>query len=138
MFRRLLRSAPRPGVGWRWPCCWGARAAATVGLLAGSGYWSTGPPSGPGSAPSPAAGHGGGAGLPPGPLRYGERLVGHDAAFRALTGWRVWLYDRLEPLAPAGLRAWRSGDLLARATDDVDVLQDLYLRGLAPVAVAAA
>jgi thiol reductant ABC exporter CydC subunit len=57
---------------------------------------------------------------------------------RALTGWRVWLYDRLEPLSPAGLRAWRSGDLLSRATDDVDTLQDLYLRGLLPVMTTVA
>ncbi len=70
------------------------------------------------------------------PLRYAERLVGHDAAFRALTGWRVWLYNRLEPRTPAGWRQWRSGDLLHRAIDDVDTLQDLYLRTLIPVTVA--
>ena len=71
-----------------------------------------------------------------GPLRYAERLVGHDAALRALTGWRVWLYDRLTPRVPAALAGWRSGDLLARAVDDVDALQDLYLRTLLPVAIA--
>jgi ATP-binding cassette, subfamily C, bacterial CydC len=69
------------------------------------------------------------------PLRYGERLVAHDAALRALGGWRVWLYDRLEPLSPAGLGGWRRGDILARAIDDVDTLQDLYLRILAPAVV---
>jgi len=72
------------------------------------------------------------------PLRYGERLVAHDAALRALRGWRVWLYDRLEPLSPAGLGGWRRGDLLARAIDDVDTLQDLYLRVLAPAVVGVA
>ena len=71
-----------------------------------------------------------------GPLRYAERLVGHDAALRALTRWRVWLYDCLHPRVPAALAGWRSGDLLARAIDDVDALQDLYLRTLLPVAVA--
>ena len=71
-----------------------------------------------------------------GPLRYEERLVGHDAALRALTRWRVWLYDRLAPRVPAGLAGWRSGDLLVRAIDDVDALQDLYLRTLLPVAIA--
>jgi ATP-binding cassette subfamily C protein/ATP-binding cassette subfamily C protein CydC len=63
--------------------------------------------------------------------------VGHDAALRALTRWRVWLYDRLSPRVPAALAGWRSGDLLARAIDDVDALQDLYLRTLLPVAIAA-
>ncbi len=72
------------------------------------------------------------------PLRYGERLTAHDAAFRALTHWRVWLFDRLEPLSPAGLRSWRSGDLLTRAMQDVDTLQDLYLRGFTPAVVAMA
>ena len=71
-----------------------------------------------------------------GPLRYEERLVGHDAALRALTRWRVWLYDCLSPRVPAALAGWRSGDLLARAIDDVDALQDLYLRTLLPVAIA--
>ena len=35
--------------------------------------------------------------------RYGERLTGHDAAFRALAALRVNVYRRLEPLAPAAL-----------------------------------
>ncbi len=72
-----------------------------------------------------------------GPLRYAERLVGHDAALRALTRWRVWLYDCLTPRVPAALSGWRSGDLLTRAIDDIDTLQDLYLRTLLPVSVAA-
>jgi ATP-binding cassette, subfamily C, bacterial CydC len=116
-----------------------AGAMATVGLLAGSGYVVDR------AAFRPGLGAIAGVlaavevlAFLRGPLRYGERLVAHDAAFRSLGRWRVWLYDRLEPLAPAGLRAWRSGDLLSRATDDVDTLQDLYLRGLLPVAVTTA
>ena len=73
-----------------------------------------------------------------GPLRYAERLVSHDAAFGVLARLRLWLFDQLEPLAPAGLRQSRSGDLLARATEDVDALQDLYLRGVSPLLVAVA
>ncbi len=114
-----------------------ASAAATIGLLTGSGYVI------------------GRAALRPGlsalvgilalvevlaflrgPLRYGERLVGHDAALRALTRWRLWLYDCLTPRVPAALAGWRSGDLLTRAIDDVDTLQDLYLRTLLPIAIA--
>ncbi len=52
------------------------------------------------------------------------------------TRWRVWLYDCLTPRVPAALAGWRSGDLLVRAIDDVDALQDLYLRTLLPVAIA--
>ncbi len=67
------------------------------------------------------------------PLRYAERLSAHDAGFRALARWRVWLFDRLEPLSPARLRMWRSGDVARRAVADVDSLQDLYLRGVSPL-----
>ena len=115
-----------------------ASAAATIGLLAGSGYVV--------GRAALRPGLGAIAGILAavevlaflrGPLRYAERLVGHDAALRALTRWRVWLYDCLSPRVPAALAGWRSGDLLARAIDDVDALQDLYLRTLLPAAVAA-
>jgi thiol reductant ABC exporter CydC subunit len=68
--------------------------------------------------------------------RYAERLVGHDAAFRVLSGLRVTVYERLERLAPLGLPAFRSGDLLARLVHDVDSLQDLLLRVVPPFAIA--
>jgi len=68
--------------------------------------------------------------------RYGERLVGHDAAFRVLSELRVSVYERLERLAPLGLPAFRSGDLLARLIDDVDSLQDLLLRVVPAFAIA--
>jgi thiol reductant ABC exporter CydC subunit len=114
-----------------------ASAAATIGLLAGSGYVV--------GRAALRPGLGAIAGILAavevlafvrGPLRYAERLVGHDAALRALTRWRVWLYDCLAPRVPAALAGWRSGDLLARAVDDVDNLQDLYLRTLLPIAIA--
>ena len=75
-------------------------------------------------------------GIARGLLRYAERLVGHDAALRVLADLRVDIYRRLERLAPAGLPAFRSGDLLARLVGDVDAQQDLLLRVLAPYAVA--
>jgi thiol reductant ABC exporter CydC subunit len=68
--------------------------------------------------------------------RYGERVIGHDAAFRALADLRVGVYERLERLAPLGLPAFGSGDLLARLIHDVDSLQDLLLRVVPPFAIA--
>ena len=76
-------------------------------------------------------------GIGRGVLRYVERLVSHDAAFAALGDVRVRVYRRLERLAPAGLPAWRRGDLLGRLVTDVDEMQDLALRGLLPIASAA-
>ena len=69
-------------------------------------------------------------------FRYGERLVGHDAAFRLLADLRVTVYQRLERLAPSGLPAFHRGDLLARLVADVDTLQDLLLRVLPPYGIA--
>jgi thiol reductant ABC exporter CydC subunit len=65
-------------------------------------------------------------------FRYVERLVGHDAAFRGLTQLRVSVYQRLEQLAPTGLRAFGRGDLLARLVADVDAALDLPLRVVLP------
>jgi len=70
--------------------------------------------------------------------RYLERLASHDLAFRVLARIRVRFYERIEPLAPAGLEAYRSGDLVSRMVGDVEALQSLYLRGLGPPAVAVA
>src|SRR5581483_11143039 len=49
---------------------------------------------------------------------------------------RVWVYQHLEPLAPGHLLTYRSGDMLARLVADVDELQHLYLRVVAPFVVA--
>ncbi|WP_328914687.1 MULTISPECIES: thiol reductant ABC exporter subunit CydD [unclassified Streptomyces] len=69
-------------------------------------------------------------------FRYGERLVGHDAVFRALGGVRVAVFRRLERLAPAGLGGTRRGDLLSRLVADVDGVQDYFLRWLLPAVTA--
>jgi thiol reductant ABC exporter CydC subunit len=69
--------------------------------------------------------------------RYVERLASHDVAFRVLADIRVAIYRRLERLAPAGLAAFRSGDLLARLISDVDATQDLFIRGIGPPLAAA-
>ncbi|HEY7145953.1 MAG TPA: thiol reductant ABC exporter subunit CydC [Streptosporangiaceae bacterium] len=69
--------------------------------------------------------------------RYTERLAVHDAAFTILASLRVRIYTRLERLAPAGLPAFRSGDLLARLVSDVDASQDLFIRGITPPLAAA-
>jgi ATP-binding cassette subfamily C protein CydC len=75
-------------------------------------------------------------GLSRGFLRYEERLVGHDAAFRLLADLRVRVYERLERLAPSGLPSFRRGDLLSRMVQDVDSLQDLVLRVVPAFGVA--
>jgi len=68
--------------------------------------------------------------------RYGERVTTHDTTLRLLARLRVWLYERLEPLAPAGLARYQSGDLLARLRADIDSLEGVYLRVVLPVGSA--
>jgi ATP-binding cassette subfamily C protein CydC len=70
--------------------------------------------------------------------RYCERYVGHLGTFRILTRIRVWTFRGLLPISPAGVQHRRAGDLLTAIIDDVDTLQDLYLRVLVPPVAAIA
>jgi ATP-binding cassette, subfamily C, bacterial CydC len=67
--------------------------------------------------------------------RYGERLVTHEAALRMMADLRVWFFQRLEPLSPAVLERYGAGDLAGRLRADVDALENLYLRVIAPLIV---
>jgi thiol reductant ABC exporter CydC subunit len=67
-------------------------------------------------------------------MRYAERLLSHNATFGSLARIHRIIFDRLENLAPAGLPAFRRGDLLARLVSDVDSIQDLPLRVFLPIA----
>lgn len=69
--------------------------------------------------------------------RYLERLVSHSVNFRLLARLRVWFYEHIEPLAPARLMGYRSADLLSRAIDDIETLENFYVRAVAPPVVAA-
>jgi ATP-binding cassette, subfamily C, bacterial CydC len=75
-------------------------------------------------------------GIGRGVLRYVERLAGHDAALRVLGELRVRTYRRLVRLAPAGLAAFRRGDLVERLVTDVDAVLDIGVRVVLPYAVA--
>ncbi|MBL8090847.1 MAG: thiol reductant ABC exporter subunit CydD [Anaerolineales bacterium] len=64
--------------------------------------------------------------------RYFERLVSHDVTFRLLAKFRIWFYEKLEPLAPARLMNFRAGDLLSRIIGDVETLENFYVRVISP------
>jgi ATP-binding cassette, subfamily C, bacterial CydC len=65
-------------------------------------------------------------------FRYLERYYTHTATFRILTHLRVWLFAALEPLAPARLMSYRSGDLLTRILGDIETLENFYVRVIIP------
>ena len=66
-------------------------------------------------------------------LRYLERLVSHDAVFRALGDLRVWFFRGLAMRAAGGLGFRQAGDMLARLVNDVEALDGLYLRVVLPL-----
>ncbi len=70
--------------------------------------------------------------------RYAERVVAHETTLRLLAALRLWLYQRIEPQAPANLFRHRSGDLLNRIVTDIDILDTLFVRVLSPTVVAVA
>ena len=75
-------------------------------------------------------------GIARGVFRYLERLASHQVTFRVLARLRVWFYTELEPLAPARLMQYRSGDLLSRIVADIGTLENFYIRAVAPPLVA--
>jgi ATP-binding cassette, subfamily C, bacterial CydC len=75
-------------------------------------------------------------GITRGLFRYLERLISHSVNFRLLAELRSWFYQALEPLAPACLEQYQSGDLLGRAVGDIETLENFYVRAAAPALTA--
>jgi ATP-binding cassette subfamily C protein CydC len=65
-------------------------------------------------------------------LRYLERVIAHDAMFRALTRVRIWFFRGIAQSAAGGLGLRKAGDVLSRLVNDVEALDGLYLRILVP------
>jgi ATP-binding cassette subfamily C protein CydC len=76
-------------------------------------------------------------GISRGVFRYLERYVSHHVTFKLLARLRIWFYQALEPLAPARLLHYKSGDLLARIVSDIETLQNFFVRVIAPTLTAA-
>ena len=75
-------------------------------------------------------------GISRGLFRYLERYVSHDVTFRLLSHLRIRYYKALEPLAPARLQQFHSGDILSRLIMGVNTLENFYIRAVAPPLVA--
>jgi thiol reductant ABC exporter CydC subunit len=75
-------------------------------------------------------------GLSRGIFRYLERITSHTVNLQILSDMRVWFYRAIEPLAPARLMEFHSGDILSRAVGDIDTLENFYVRVFAPVVTA--
>ncbi len=67
------------------------------------------------------------------PLRYFERMSAHRLGYAAVTHWRQWLVRVVAGMKFSQWRQHATGDLLERALDDTDQLQDLWLRFFIPL-----
>jgi len=65
-----------------------------------------------------------------------ESWIAHDMAFRMLTEMRIELFRKIDALSPAFLVRRRSGDLVAMATQDVEMVEYFFAHTLAPAVVA--
>ncbi len=71
-----------------------------------------------------------------GVLHWFESWMAHDMAFRLLAEMRVELFRKVARLAPAYLVRRRTGDLVAMATEDVEMVEFFFAHTITPAVVA--
>ncbi len=71
-----------------------------------------------------------------GVLHWLESWIAHDMAFRLLAQMRIDLFRKVDSLAPAYLVRRRTGDLVAMATHDVELVEYFFAHTIAPAFVA--
>ncbi|MFO1080006.1 MAG: ABC transporter ATP-binding protein [Reyranellaceae bacterium] len=69
-------------------------------------------------------------------LHWMESWLAHDMAFRLLAEMRIDAYRKLEALAPAYLVRRRTGDLMALATHDIELVEYFFAHTVTPAFVA--
>jgi len=65
-------------------------------------------------------------------FRYLERLASHEVNFRLLSDLRIWIYQRFVHLIPGRKEMKRTGDLMARVVEDVEILEFFFIRVVNP------
>jgi ABC-type multidrug transport system fused ATPase/permease subunit len=71
-----------------------------------------------------------------GVLHWFESWMAHDMAFRLLAEMRIDAFRKLDALAPAYLTRRRTGDLMALATHDIELVEYFFAHTVAPAFVA--
>ena len=75
-------------------------------------------------------------GISRGIFRYLERLISHDTTFKLLSKLRAWLYNKIEAADMDIYMQMDKEDVFTRVIDDIDTLQDFYLRTFNPFIVS--
>lgn len=73
-----------------------------------------------------------------GTLRYLEQFTGHAVAFQLLSELRIETFNKVVPLAPAGIEDERTGDLVNRVIGDIDRVEPFFAHTIAPIASGVA
>lgn len=68
-------------------------------------------------------------------LKYVERLVGHDVVLKILARMRLSVYETIEPNVLTATFKMKIGNVLGVLADDVERLQDIYLKTVFPALV---
>ncbi|MSE21116.1 thiol reductant ABC exporter subunit CydC, partial [Lactobacillus parabuchneri] len=68
-------------------------------------------------------------------FRYVERLTSHNWVLRIVSDFRKKLYQTVEKKASAIQRAHQTGDILSILADDIDHIENLYLRTVFPMVI---
>ncbi|MFW5974658.1 MAG: thiol reductant ABC exporter subunit CydC [Bacteroidota bacterium] len=69
-------------------------------------------------------------------VRYAERLASHNLTFKILMSIRYMLFRSIDRFPMRELMGKRHGDLLSRLINDVETLQNVYLKIISPVITA--
>ncbi len=69
-------------------------------------------------------------------FRYLERISSHSTNLSMVSGLRVWFYMKIEALVPAKTSSYQSGDITTRVMQDIDILDQFFIRVIAPPLVA--
>ncbi|MGH7353421.1 MAG: ABC transporter ATP-binding protein [Candidatus Rokuibacteriota bacterium] len=69
-------------------------------------------------------------------LHWLESWLAHDMAYRLLNDMRLALFRKLDAISPAYLTRRRSGDLVAVATHDVELIEYFFAHTVTPALVA--
>ncbi len=68
--------------------------------------------------------------------RYAERLTGHHIILKIVSDMRVRLYNMLEPASLMLSSRFRTGDMLGILAEDIEHLQDAFLKTIFPAVSA--
>jgi ATP-binding cassette, subfamily C, bacterial CydC len=71
-------------------------------------------------------------GLSRGTLKYAARIVEHDAALKIQTSLRIRVYENISKFLPSKYSKLTRGHLLSQIINDVELVQDLWLRVFIP------